>query len=58
MTRLQPLGMAGESWQEGKRVFWGQWEGAAPAKLTQHVMASAHASSASHMVHEQLLGHH
>lgn len=56
-TRLQPLGTAGESWQEGEqRVFWGQWEGAAPVMLTQHIMGSAHAGSASHPVHEQLLG--
>lgn len=45
-TRPQPLGTAGESWQE-EEGFWGQREGAAPAMLTQHVTASAHASLAN-----------
>lgn len=46
-TWPQPLDTAGESWQEGEEGFWGQREGAAPATLTQHVMALAHTGSAN-----------
>lgn len=40
-TRLQPLGRAGRAVRREKRVCWGQWEGVALARLTEHAMASA-----------------